>query len=664
VVVARIEALPGPQGTLFGASSQSGALRIIPNAPDLNSGSGSVDLAGSYMSEGDPSYRAEAWFNVPLVTDKFAIRAALFDVKSGGYIDNVLGSNIFSSDDNAAVVEDDFNVWKQRGGRVAALWKVSEGWDVELMYMNQQQESEGDWKSDPNAGLDDFEIVRFHKDVRNDDWQVGALTVTGNLGFAEFKSVTGYLDREIFYEFDGNTSGQIRAQRVDTPGDDLYYNVFYDTAFQPETAVNDQTAERFTQEFRLSSYGESRLQWMLGAYYEKTDDEWDYAFARVEGLSETPFGEYVGLGSDLPDTDIWYKEDFQSTNKQTAVFGELSYRITDDLAATVGARWFEYDRDRSEIKSWPEGNQYEVDIYQGKESDTLYKFALNYSLDDSKMIYFLASEGFRLGGPNSLKNPASVLPDDYDSDSLTNYEIGLKSQWAENRLQFNLSLYLMEWEDIQRGITDPDDWTAFGTVNMGDAELTGLEATVTFLATSRLMFDASYAMNDSELQDDYFLSDVIDLTDPDSQDYQLGAEGQELAIAPSSKWWIGVEYTVPGLFAGLDGWVRYDHTWRAAMYHDWWNAMNAETGNGGRKLIPSASEASLQFGIVSGSSWSLQLSIWNVWDDRNYQWIDSGADQWFGEQGRLAPGLNRYVNMPGYNRPRQFELSFTKNFAF
>jgi outer membrane receptor protein involved in Fe transport len=402
---------------------------------------------------------------------------------------------------------------------------------------------------------------------------------------------------------------------------------------------------------------------MVGAFYEKTDDWWDYVFNEVEDLANTPFGYYWQLNYEtyIPNTNSWYKEIYASTTEQIALFGELNYRVTDRLSATVGARWFEYDRDRNETKEWPAGNPYDTDIYQGKDSDTLYKFALDYALSEDKMLYALYSEGYRLGGHNSLKNPSSVLPETYGSDILTNYEIGLKSQWLNGRLQWNLSVYQMDWDDIQRNITDPDDWTANGHVNMGDAEIRGLETSLSYRITDNLRIDASYSWNDSELQDDYWLSELVDLNDPDSQDEQLGASGQSLAIAPPQKWWIGIQYDMYDLFKGLDGWVRYDHSWRDAMYHDWWNAMNAETGYGGRKLIESGSEGSLQFSLGKPANWSLTLSIWNIWDDRNAQWISSGYDQWFGPQG-LWPEVGRYVNMPGYNRPREFELTFRKDF--
>ena len=151
VDIARVEALPGPQGTLFGSSSQSGALRIIPNRPDHSGGYASVNLGGTYMEEGSPGYKLEGWANIPLIEDTLSMRVVLFDIETGGFIDNIYGTNIFTDDDNADVVEDDFNTWEQTGGRLSVLWTINDSWDVEAMYMDQEQKSFGDPKSDPNA---------------------------------------------------------------------------------------------------------------------------------------------------------------------------------------------------------------------------------------------------------------------------------------------------------------------------------------------------------------------------------------------------------------------------------------------------------------------------------------------------------------------------------
>lgn len=653
VDIQRVEALPGPQGTLFGSSSQSGALRIITNKPDHSGTYGSVNVGGTYMAEGEPGYKVEGYANLPLIADTLTVRAVVYDTKTGGYIDNVLGSNIFTDDTNANAVEKNFNDWYQRGVRLTTLWTINEAWDAELMLMNQSQKSEGDWKSDPAVG--ELEIVRFHKDVRKDDWWTAGLTFTGDLGFAEFTSATSYLDREVYYEFDRNTDAQIRAQRVQE-GDFGYYNTWYDTAFQPETAVNDQTGERFSQEFRLASSGDTRLKWMAGAFYEETTDFWDWYF-RVEDYTETPSWQFVNYYYGAAETNDYYGELYNAKTTQTAVFGEMSYDITQDLIVAVGARWFEYDRDRSEVKFWPrDGYTYPEQEYKGKDSDTVYKFSVNYHIDDSRMLYFTYSEGFRLGGSNSNTKKDSVLPKTYEADKLFNHEMGLKSQWLDDSLQVNLSAYLMRWEDMQRGISDPNDWTINGHINVGDAEATGLEASFTYQVTDNFKLEGSYALADSEIQDDFYASSaIVDLAPGD--DWLVASKGQSLALAPPSKWWLGMEYSVDNLFGDIGGWIRYDHSYTEAYNHDWWNAQ------WGRPLIPDSYEGSLQAGLWKDNDWTVTLSVWNLWDDRNSNWIDSGYDWRFGENGTW-PQVGRYVNMPSYNRPREIELTFKKDFEF
>jgi hypothetical protein len=143
----------------------------------------------------------------------------------------------------------------------------------------------------------------------------------------------------------------------------------------------------------------------------------------------------------------------------------------------------------------------------------------------------------------------------------------------------------------------------------------------------------------------------------------LGARGQNLAIAPPQKLWIGLQYDLPNLFTEFDGWLRYDHSWRDAQYHDWWNAMNDKSDcRCGRKLMEEADEGSFQFSLGKPGDWSVTLSIWNIWDQRNSQWIASWYDGDLGPEGTF-PEVGRYVNMPTYNRPREVELTFRKEFG-
>ncbi|GAB2525129.1 TonB-dependent receptor [Microbulbifer agarilyticus] len=651
VDVQRVEALPGPQGTLFGSSSQSGALRIITNKPDFDGVYGALDVGATTMSEGESGHKFESHVNLPVIEDKLAVRLVAYNTKSAGFIDNVEGSNIFTDDRNTDVVEEDFNDWYQSGARVSALWVINDNWDAEFMLMQQSQRSTGDWKSDPAEG--DLEIVRFFKDVRTDDWWTAGMTFTGDLGFAELTLATSMLDREVFYEFDNNVNAQIRAQAVQD-GEFGYYSTWYDTAFNGETQVNNQTGKRVSQEVRLASMGDSRLKWMVGAFYEETDDFWDW-YSKVDNYTDTPSWQYVNYYYGVEETQDYYGELYNSKTTQTAVFGELSYDITDKLTAAVGTRWFEYERDRSDTKFWPRGYYYPEVTYQGTDSDTVYKVSLNYHIDDARMLYATYSEGFRLGGQNSRIRLSSVLPETYGPDKLFNHELGLKSQWFDDRLQLNLSAYQMRWEDMQRGIQDPDDWTISGHINVGDAEATGIEASFTFQVSEHFRLDGSFAKSDSEILNDFYASDVIPTLTED-QDWMVAAKGQSLALAPPEKWWLGAEYSVSELFGNIGGWIRYDHSWTAAMNHDWWNAQY------GVPLIPDRKEGSLQAGLWTESDWTLTLSVWNLWDDRNAGWVESGYDWRFGSNGTWSD-VGRYVNMPSYNRPREIELAFKKEFS-
>jgi len=99
------------------------------------------------------------------------------------------------------------------------------------------------------------------------------------------------------------------------------------------------------------------------------------------------------------------------------------------------------------------------------------------------------------------------------------------------------------------------------------------------------------------------------------------------------------------------------------MYHDWWNAMNAQTGYGGRKLIDEGHQGNVSMGLGKAGSWSVMFSVWNIFDERNEQWVASWYDGDLGPTGTFA-GVNKYVNMPSYNRPREYSLSFRKDFEF
>ena len=267
--IARIESLPGPQGTLFGSSSQSGTLRYITNKPEPNGFSSQFDLEVGTTKGGEESYDVSGWVNIP-ITDNLAVRATGYYSQEGGYVDNVLGATLRGDRDNADVVEKDWNDYSTTGGRVAARWTINPQWEATLSLIAQNSTADGAWETDPALG--DYQITRFIDEFRDDDWYQTSMNIKGDLGFAELSVTASYFDRKIKYEWDNMTYDQWRSYSASI-GDRF---PIYDTNYTSGTTYNDQTQNRWSYEVRLTSQGDSRFQWMAGAFYEDVYDWWDY----------------------------------------------------------------------------------------------------------------------------------------------------------------------------------------------------------------------------------------------------------------------------------------------------------------------------------------------------------------------------------------------------
>ena len=201
VDIERVESLAGPQGTLYGDSSQSGTLRIITNKPDPTAFSASIDLQAKSGGESSESYDVTGVLNLPVVEDKFALRLVGFSARDGGFIDNVLGvSPMQGTRDNSDVVGEDINEVDHTGARVSAKWFANENWSVTAAGIFQRTEAGARNDYDPTVG--DLETIKFFRDTRDDEWSQFALTIEGSIGSIDILSSTSYFDRKIDYVFD------------------------------------------------------------------------------------------------------------------------------------------------------------------------------------------------------------------------------------------------------------------------------------------------------------------------------------------------------------------------------------------------------------------------------------------------------------------------------
>jgi outer membrane receptor protein involved in Fe transport len=649
----RIEALPGPQGTLFGASSQTGTIRLITNKPNHSGFSGQVEAAYGTTKGGEGSYDINGHLNIPLIDDVLAMRVVAYTSHDGGYVDNIYGESYSGNYDNADVVEEDFNEYDVDGGRIAVLWNMGDDWSALFSLLTEQTELNGSWETDPSLG--DHKIVRFIEEFRTDEWWSAGITLSGDMGFASLSATATKFDRDIVYAWDNQSYSQWHT---------AYYGFgLYDTEYHRSHIFNDQPQERETLEIRLVSQSDSRLQWMAGVYWEDVWDYWYYG-AMEEDLVSTNAWSYAdywacyysayydNIACPLASTDVWYSDTLDRSVEQYAAFGELSYDLTDKLKVIAGARWAEFERNTFQRTAWPEGlppwesmatngEQHSI----GKEDDILYKFSLNYTIDDDRMVYGLFSQGFRLGGPNSARasNFSPTIPENFDSDYMDNYEIGLKSTWLDRRLQINAQLFLMKWSDYQVWTGGENlPWWVSGTVNAETAESKGVEISVEWQATDNLQIIASALFADAEFTEE---------VDIDGDVYR---DGMPMVNSPDTKAYFSLLYDVPADVLGGDLWLWYDVNYTSETWGRTWYIIDQNTDG----LAPSRNHSNFQMGLDLPNELSLTLQVDNVWDQKSYEFVDAGGSyqpQFFGS--------TRDQNIRSLLRPRTVWFSARKGFG-
>jgi outer membrane receptor protein involved in Fe transport len=261
------------------------------------------------------------------------------------------------------------------------------------------------------------------------------------------------------------------------------------------------------------------------------------------------------------------------------------------------------------------------------------------------MVYFLFSEGFRLGGYNSPKAAATgTIPLIYNPDLLKNYELGLKSQWLDNRLLINVTLFDMQWSDIQINSRVGDSpWWLRGTWNGETGESIGAEMDFEWQATGNLSFQGSAYFADSKYTADSY--------DPRGNLYL--EDGQEMPNSPKVKYWLAVEYTIPGVeILNGDLWFRYDTSYQGKI----WDNLDAAIDNDPEGIIPAWHSSNLQIGLNMQNEWDVTLMARNIWNDHGYNSLynTTYASDWFGDP--------RWRNERTLQRPRTVTLSVRKRF--
>lgn len=522
--IERIESLSGPQGTLYGAASQAGNLRIITNKPSSDFDSG-FNVSLDTTSGGGLSNMVESFINIPL-SDNAAIRIVGYNDKDAGYIDSVSDSITFPlsgiTRGNDDYVENDFNDSVKSGYRAALRINLDDNWVLDGSIMGQNLESDGVWDHDPDR-LGSYKVGRFFEDSQEDDWTRFSATITGDLGFADLTFTTSSLDRDFevlsdysHYSIDGYVEGYYTC-----------YTSYFGPCVDPSIQFENDTSQTFdTHEIRLSSNSDNRLSWILGAFYTENETKYNsqWHIPPIHPDAKVPTSK-----------DLYYQTDQVRKDSEDAIFGELYYQLNDKTNITIGHRRFDNETKLNGFVGtvwWPSslyGSSTRPDnvnsVFKGKDSIT--KLNIAYDVSDDTMIYLTKSEGYRPGGANRTQQLGST----YDADFLKNTEFGFKSIFSNGKARLNGALYQMNWDDIQLGWFD-SSISLLGLVdNIGKAESSGYELDLRYLLTDNLSFNIAASKNDAKLKADYVLRGSV-----------RARNGQDLPFTPDLKYNFNVNY--------------------------------------------------------------------------------------------------------------------------
>lgn len=446
----RIEILKGPQGTLYGASSMSGTVRQITNKPDPTAFSVAANAGLAGTEGGGADYTVDGMVNVPLVDGRLAFRAVAYQAEREGFIDDInLGIDGASTDEVT-------------GGRAALRWAITDDATLDLMYLRQDTDTDGPAWYQPLFGefvqanhtpMPWTESLDAYNAVIN--WNVARGTVTAN---------ASRMERDLYYQFDG---ARILCTLFGGPASDCKQMVTSPLiqsrragAFQP------QARSITSSELRYASAWESRWQLVAGVFYDKEENDFTSKVQSVDAQQNPIPGQ------------LFVNRVVENDVEHRALFGELSYDLTQALTITGGARTFRIQIDQlgQNLQTLFRPVAQPAVFTRSIEEDETYKFNVQYRFAPDRQLYFTYAEGFRSGGNNEPDFTTGTVLPPYGSDSLKSYEVGLKGRFLERALELDTALYVMDWSDLHARVSAQIAGSSFLIVgNVGSARIQGGE---------------------------------------------------------------------------------------------------------------------------------------------------------------------------------------------
>lgn len=493
--VDRLEVLRGPQGTLYGSGAMSGAVKVIFSKPE-NTIAGLVEV-GARLGEGGDGRSLNAMINLPLIADRLALRGVYLDQSSDGYIDNT------------ALGIDRVDDQRIQGGRLQARFWASPRLVIDAAV--HYQRTQGD------RSFWDLELgpYRSRAQVRlpsRDTMTLGALTATWDLAFATLTGAVSYQDRKLdqavgdpSYYFAAQIDNPATCARLRgngspcSPAVQAQFNA-YVSQFVHGEIFGLQTSKSPNIELRLASNAARRVAWTAGLFYSTRDNEVDnnqFATSPTTGVALQPLVRQT-------------RRLVADRLTQTAAFVDTDWKISEGLDLSAGARYFDYRRTVAGATVVP------LDLINARASDwtsvrshedgAVGKLALDWRASSRTLVYAGASQGFRPGGVNQVLGlPAALGP--YRSDSLWNYEIGLKQRSRSGAVVFAADVFQIDWKDMQ--VTGQTTSGPFSFIsNAGAARIRGGELEARARLTEGFELGATLSYVDARLSADQLNSAI------------------------------------------------------------------------------------------------------------------------------------------------------------
>lgn len=497
----RVEVLRGPQGTLFGAASLGGLVNYIANEADPSRFDSAVEASfGETRHAGDANYSAKGMVNLPLISDKLAIRAVALQRYEAGFIDNPVSGNDGAGD------------FTTQGARISAVYQPTENTKLSWLTMYQ----EGKLEDQTFLILGTLARDSHSLEPHDTEFLVNSLRLDQNLGFANLTVLGSLADKDGRPTFDSFNSG-------------------YLAAIVPTVSNGHIESKAKHIEARLaSSDTESRVTWLFGAaYYESEKNTFDVIYqpgaAAFIDANPADFGGFPG--SLLAPNDTLDRYIGDQTNKDKGLFGEVSFKFTPQLTATVGGRFFDTESDTTVTRPpsayFPGVFTPTTTSFNQLQDETGFtpKATLAFRPREGLVVYGTYSEGFRVGGANPNPPTLTGVPTSYDSDSATNYEIGIRTGLADNRILIDATVFRIDWTDIQVRLFTPAPFFFSYVSNAGEARIDGVEFSGAWQATSMFSLQTSITYQDAAIS--RFLPDTF---------APGGGHAEGTVLPGSSKW--------------------------------------------------------------------------------------------------------------------------------